>query len=139
MLTTVSVDQLQTSLRGRLVQPGDPNYDEVRKLYNAMIDKRPALIVQCRDVADVISAVNFGRDNHMEIAIRSGGHHGAGLSLVDDGLVIDLSPMKGIRVDPQAKTVRAQAGCTWAISTMPRMPLARPLPAGSSPRRVWVG
>ena len=133
------VDELQTSLRGRPVQPGDPNYDEVRKLYNAMIDKRPALIVQCRDVADVISAVNFGRDNHMEIAIRSGGHHGAGISLVDDGLVIDLSPMKGIRVDPQAKTVRVKPAAPGAISTMPRMPSARPLPAGSSPRRVWVG
>ena len=77
-----------------------------------MIDKRPELIAQCRDVADVIQAVNFGREQEMEIAIRGGGHHGAGLSSVNGGLVIDLSPMKGIRVDPEARTVRVQSGCT---------------------------
>ncbi len=107
-----ALQQFQTSLRGAVVQPGDANYDDARTLYNAMIDKRPALIAQCRDVADVINAVNFGRDQKLDIAIRSGGHHGAGLSSVDGGLVIDLSNMKGIRVDPQARTVRAQAGCT---------------------------
>ncbi len=113
MLTSESVGQFQAGLRGSLIQPGDPNYDAARTIYNAMIDKRPALIAQCRDVADVISAINFGRENKLDIAIRSGGHHGAGLCLVDNGLVIDLSPMKGIRVDPQSKMVRAQAGCTW--------------------------
>ena len=114
MLTLVdeSVEQLQAAFKGALVQPGDLNYDIARTLYNAMIDKRPALIAQCQDVADVISAVNFGREQKMDITIRSGGYHGAGLSLVDDGLVIDLSSIKGIRVDPQAMTVRAQAGCT---------------------------
>ena len=100
---------MRTSIRGAVIQSGDPNYDAARTIYNAMIDKRPALIVQCRDVADVISAVNFARENKLEVSIRSGGHHGAGLCLVDGGLVIDLSPMKGIRVDPQAKD-RARAG-----------------------------
>ena len=86
MLTLVdeSVEQLQAAFKSALVQPGDLNYDIARTLYNAMIDKRPALIAQCQDVADVISAVNFGREQKMDIAIRSGGHHGAGLSLVDD-------------------------------------------------------
>jgi FAD/FMN-containing dehydrogenase len=112
LTTTETVQQLRTSLRGTVILPGDENYEQARKIYNGMIDKRPAVIAQCRDVADVIQAVNFGRENNLDIAIRSGGHHGAGFSLVDDGLVIDLSPMKGIRVDPQGKTVRAQAGCT---------------------------
>jgi FAD/FMN-containing dehydrogenase len=113
MFTSESVGQFQASLRGALVQPDDPNYNAARTIYNAMIDKRPALIAQCRDVADVISAVNFGRKEKLDIAIRSGGHHGAGLCLVDNGLVIDLSPMKGIRVDLQTKTVRVQSGCNW--------------------------
>jgi FAD/FMN-containing dehydrogenase len=112
MLTSEHIQELRNNLRGPVVLPGDVTYDQARKIYNGMIDKHPALIAQCRDVADVISAVNFGRENKLDIAIRSGGHHGAGLSLVDNGLVIDLSLMKGIRVDLQAKTVRAQAGCT---------------------------
>jgi FAD/FMN-containing dehydrogenase len=107
-----AVQQFKASLRGFLVQRGDASYDSARTLYNAMIDKHPALIAQCRDVADVIAAVNFGKEQKLDVAIRSGGHHGAGLSSVDGGLVIDLSPMKGVRVDPQARTVRAQAGCT---------------------------
>lgn len=113
MVASEVVQQFQVGVRGAVIQPGDPEYDAARKIYNAMIDKRPAMIVQCRDVADVISAVNFARENKLDLAIRSGGHHGAGLCLVDDGMVIDLSPMKGSRVDPQAKTVRVQAGCTW--------------------------
>ena len=88
------------------------DYDEVRKLYNAMIDKRPLLIARCADVADVIAAVNFGRDNKLAIAIRGGGHNGPGFGSVDDGLVIDLSMMKGVRVDPANRTVRVGAGCT---------------------------
>ena len=103
----------QEKLRGTLIQPGDPAYEERRTIYNAMIDKRPRLIAQCTNVADVIHAVRFGREQGLDTAIRSGGHNGPGLALVDDGLVIDLSPMKGLRVDPQGKTVRVQPGCTW--------------------------
>ena len=112
MATLENVEQIQLGMRGAVIQPGDPNYDSARAIYNAMIDRRPALIAQCLDVADVISAVNYGREQKMDIAIRSGGHHGAGMCLVDNGLVIDLSRMKGIRVDPRARTVRAQGGCT---------------------------
>jgi FAD/FMN-containing dehydrogenase len=103
---------LAQSLRGALIKPGDPEYEEARKLYNAMIDKRPLAIARCADVADVIAAVNFGRDNKLPIAIRGGGHNGPGLGSVDDGLVIDLSAMKGVRVDPKNRTVRVGPGCT---------------------------
>ncbi len=113
MLTTEAVQQLRVTLRGPLVGPGEASYDTARTLYNAMIDKRPALIAQCRDVADVMSAVRFAREHDLVVAIRGGGHNGAGLGSVDGGLVIDLSPMKGIRVDPRAQTVRVQGGCTW--------------------------
>ena len=99
-------------LRGPVISRGHPEYDEARKLYNAMIDKRPLLIARCADVADVIAAVNFGRDNKLPIAIRGGGHNGPGLGSVDDGLVIDLSTMKGVRVEPKNRTVRVGPGCT---------------------------
>jgi FAD/FMN-containing dehydrogenase len=100
------------SLRGPLIGRSHPEYDEARKLYNAMIDKRPLLIARCADVADVIAAVNFGRDNKLPIAIRGSGHNGPGLGSVDDGLVIDLSAMKGVRVDPKSRTVRVGPGST---------------------------
>ncbi len=115
--TTVSqatVGAFAAGLHGQLITPADSNYDEARTIYNAMIDKRPALIARCQDAADVIAAVNFARENHLDVAIRGGGHNGAGLALVDDGLVIDLSAMKGIQVDPEARTVQVEAGCTWA-------------------------
>ena len=107
-----AVEQLAMALRGDLIQPGDPRYDEARIVYNAMIDKHPALIAQCVDAADVIAAVTFAREQGLSLAIRGGGHNGAGLGLVDDGLVIDLSPMNGVRVEPNARTARAQGGAT---------------------------
>ena len=106
------IGQFRQTLRGRLITRGDADYDEARALYNGMIDKRPALIAQCVDVADVVAAVNFGRDNGLLVAIRGGGHNGPGLGSVDDGLVIDLSMMKGVRVDPASRTVRVGPGCT---------------------------
>jgi FAD/FMN-containing dehydrogenase len=99
------------SLRGALIGRTHPEYDEARKLYNAMIDKRPLLIARCVDAADVITAVNFGRDNKLQVAIRGGGHNGPGLGSVNDGLVIDLSMMRGVRVDPTKPMVRVGAGC----------------------------
>ncbi len=112
MLTEQTIQAFKTSLRGKLVQPGDADYDAVRALYNGMIDKRPRLIARCVDVADVISAVNFGRDQGLLVAIRAGGHNGPGLGSCNDGLVIDLSMMKSVRVDPASRTVRVDAGCT---------------------------
>jgi FAD/FMN-containing dehydrogenase len=96
-----------------VIQPDHQDYDEVRSLYNGMIDKRPAVIAQCANVADVINAVRFGKEQNLDTAIHGGGHNGPGLALVDDGLVIDVSNMKGIRVDPEAKTVRVEPGCRW--------------------------
>jgi FAD/FMN-containing dehydrogenase len=108
-----AIEQFQEKLRGHLFQPEDSEYDDERTVYNAMIDKHPRLIVQCATVADVIAAVNFGREQNLATAIRGGGHNGPGLALVDDGLVIDLSEMTGIRVDPDSQTARVEPGCTW--------------------------
>jgi FAD/FMN-containing dehydrogenase len=107
-----AVTRFGQSLRGTLIARNHPGYDDIRKLYNAMIDKRPLLIARCADVADVIAAVNFGREQNLPIAIRGGGHSGPGFGSVDDGLVIDLSMMKGVRVDPATSTVRVAPGCT---------------------------
>ncbi len=100
------------SLRGALVGRDADDYDEVRALYNGMIDKRPLMIARCTDVADVVTAVDFARENGLLLAIRGGGHNGPGLGSCDDGLVIDLGEMKGVRVDPKARTVRVGPGCT---------------------------
>ena len=105
---------LQANLRGELIQPGDAGYDAARKVYNGMIDKRPALIVRCADVADVIAAVNFGRENGLLVSIRGGGHNAGGLGICDGGLVIDLSRIRYTHVDPETGTVRVGGGCTWA-------------------------
>src|SRR5688572_17958748 len=111
-MTQEAVATFQQNLRGRLIQPGDADYEAARALYNGMIDKRPRLIARCVDVADVIAAVNYARDQGLLVAIRGGGHNGPGLGSVDDGLVIDLSMMKSVRVDPANQTVRVDAGCT---------------------------
>ena len=112
MLQQQNAQELPATFRGDLVTPGQDRYEEARKLYNGMIDKRPRFIVRCTDVADVIDAVHFGRDNGLLIAIRGGGHNGGGLGTCDDGLVIDLGLMKGVRVDPAERTVRVGPGCT---------------------------
>ncbi len=105
--------EFKNEFRGNIITPEDSAYDEARSIYNGMIDKRPKLIARCANAGDVMTAVNYGRDQGFHTAIRSGGHNGPGLALVDDGLVIDLSNMKGIRVDREAKTVRVEPGCTW--------------------------
>jgi FAD/FMN-containing dehydrogenase len=105
-----AVEDLRTSFHGELVRPGEPGYDEHRKVWNGSIDRRPGLIARCAGVADVRAAVGFARDLGLVVAVRGGGHSFPGLSVCDDGLLIDLGPMKGIRVDPEAGTVRAQAG-----------------------------
>src|SRR5262245_44078786 len=109
MLDPFTIEKFKADLRGELIQRSDPRYDEARSLYNGMIDKRPLLIARCADPADVISSVKFARENNLLTAIRGGGHNGPGLGSCDDGLVIDLSMMKGVRVDPQKRTVRAEA------------------------------
>jgi len=113
MLNAAKVAEFSAGLRGRIVQPGDADYDAARRVYNAMIDRHPRLIVYCRDVADVMQSVNFARSQSLLLAVRCGGHNGGGLGTCDEGLVIDLSSMKGIRVDAQARRVRVEGGCTW--------------------------
>lgn len=105
--------RFRQNLRGQLLEAGGANYEQARRIYNAMIDCRPGLIARCSDVADVIASVNFAREHCVLMSVRSGGHNGPGLSLCDGGLVIDLSLMKGIRVDPCARTVRVEGGCVW--------------------------
>jgi FAD/FMN-containing dehydrogenase len=113
LLDEATVEQFKAGLRGTLIQPGDEGYDEARKVYNAMITKRPRLIAYCADVADVFASVNFAREHDVLLAVRGGGHNGGGLGVADDGLVIDLSRMRGVRVDPEAGTVRVEGGATW--------------------------
>jgi FAD/FMN-containing dehydrogenase len=108
-----SIQQLKAAVRGRIIEPTDKDYDDARKVYNAMIDKKPRLIVRCFDVADVIASVNFARENGRLLAIRSGGHNAGGLGIADDALVIDLAQIKYTRVDPAARTVTIGGGCTW--------------------------
>jgi FAD/FMN-containing dehydrogenase len=108
-----AVEQLTEAMRGEVIHPDSPGYDDARAVWNGMYDRRPAVIARCAGVADVIQAVDFARANALEVAVRGGGHSANGYSTCDDGLVIDLSPMKGIRVDPESHTVRAEAGLTW--------------------------
>ncbi len=108
-----SIKDLKSRLRGALIEPGDAGYDEARKVYNAMIDKKPRMIARCADVADVMSCVNFARENKLLLAIRGGGHNAGGLGIADGALVIDLAPIKYTRIDPQAQTVTVGGGCTW--------------------------
>jgi FAD/FMN-containing dehydrogenase len=109
-----ALTELASRFTGKLLKPEDAGYEEARKVHNGLVDKRPALIAQCRGVADVVDAVNLARKLDLEVAIRGGGHNVAGRSTVDRGLMIDLAPMKGIHVDARQRTVRAQGGVTWA-------------------------
>ena len=109
-----AVEQLKPQFRGQLLMPSDEGYEVARKVYNGMIDKRPGAIARCVNVADVMAAVRAAREQDVLAAIRGGGHNGGGLGICDDGLVIDLSLMRGVRVDPAARTVRAEGGCTGA-------------------------
>ena len=110
-MTNELINDFKDSLHGKLVLPKDADYNDVRKVYNGMINKYPAMIAQCADVQDVITCVNFARENNQLLAIRGGGHNAGGLGIADDALVIDLSPMKEIKIDTTGKTVRVQGGC----------------------------
>jgi hypothetical protein len=113
MPNETTIAAFKASLHGELIQPADPGYDAARKVYNAMIDRRPRMIARCADVADVMAAVKFGREQKMLVAILGGGHNAGGLGVWDDALVIDLSRMNYVRVDPKKKTVLAGAGALW--------------------------
>ena len=129
-LTELVIKQLTATLRGQLIAPGAPEYDEARKVYNAMIDKKPRLIARCADVADVIACVNFARENNLLLAVRGGGHNAGGLGIANDALVIDLAPIKFTRVDPVAKTVTVGGGCTWGDVDHATHAFGRAVPSG---------
>ncbi|MEV8614859.1 FAD-binding oxidoreductase [Amycolatopsis sp. NPDC051373] len=114
-MTTITAPfpELALALRGELVTRGDDGYDQARAVYNGMIDKHPAAIARCTDTADVVTCVNFARENRIDLAVRGGGHNAGGLGIADDALVIDLSAMRSTTVDPETHTVRVDAGCTW--------------------------
>ena len=109
-----AVTELAGRFTGQLLQPADVGYEEARKVHNGLVNKHPALIARCRGAADVVDAINLARKLNLEVAVRGGGHNVAGRATVEGGLMIDLAPMKGIHVDADAHTVRAQGGATWA-------------------------
>ena len=126
-----TIQELTDRLRGRVVVPGDAGYDAARSVWNGMIDRRPALIVMCAGVGDVMAAVTYARAHDLPVAVRGGGHNVAGTAVCDDGVVVDVSGMRGVRVDPARRTVWAQAGCTWGTLT------ARPSRSGWRCRAAW--
>jgi FAD/FMN-containing dehydrogenase len=112
-LPATVLEQFKAQVRGTLLCPGDADYDSARTIHNGMIDRRPALIVRCAGVADVIAAVTFARTHDLAVAVRGGGHGVPGFAVCDGGVMIDLSRMTSVRVDPVARTARAEGGCTW--------------------------
>ncbi len=108
-----AISELARTFGGQLLQPNDAGYDDARRVHNGLIDKRPTLIARCRGVADIVEAIGLARKLDLEVAVRGGGHNVAGRATIDDGLMIDLAPMKGILVNPRARTARAQGGVTW--------------------------
>ncbi len=112
-LTPETLEDFKGRIRGQLITPDSDTYNDARSIYNGMINKKPSMIVRCANVGDVVRSVNFARDNNLLTAILGGGHNGPGLGLCDDGIVLDLSLMKGIRVDQEERTVVAESGCTW--------------------------
>ena len=112
-LPSETLEAFRKGLRGELLEAEDADYETVRQLYNAMIEKRPALIARCVDAADVMTAVDFARDNEILMAVRGGGHNGPGLGSCEGGLMVDLSPMNGVRVDPNRRTARVEGGSVW--------------------------
>ena len=128
-----------TGFKGELTAPEDPRYDEARKVYNGMIDRRPALIATCTDSDDVAAVVAFARDHGVLLAVRGGGHNGGGLGTCDDGIVLDLSGLKGIEVDPEARTARVGGGCLWGEVDAATNEHGLAVPSGSSPPPASVG
>jgi len=123
-------EEFKAQIRGEIILPDNENYNEAREVYNAMIDKHPGMIIMCVDVADVIASVNYGRDNNLLVAVRGGGHNGGGLGICDDGMVIDLSGLKSVRVNTADNTVRVGGGNLWGEVDHATHPFGLAVPAG---------
>jgi FAD/FMN-containing dehydrogenase len=113
MASIAGLDQMTRTFTGQILQPGEPGYDDARRVHNGLVDKRPAIIARCRGTADVADAVRLARAAGLEVAVRGGGHNVSGRATIDNGLMIDLAPMKGVHVDPRNRTARAQGGVLW--------------------------
>jgi FAD/FMN-containing dehydrogenase len=129
-ITDEAFDGLRAAVRGAVVTPDDPGFDEARTVYNAMIDKRPAAIVQAVDVADVIAGVTFANEHDLAICVRGGGHNAAGLGTCDGGIVIDLGRMNAVRVNPKTRRVVVEGGATWGDVDHATQPFGLAVPAG---------
>ena len=126
-----AVDQLAATFTGQAFpRPADPAYEEARKVHNGLIDKRPAIVARCHGVGDIVDAIEVARAHELDVAVRGGGHNVAGLSTIDGGMLIDLSPMTGMHVDPKARTARAQGGLTWNLFNRRLSSMASRRPAG---------
>ena len=129
-INSEQIEALRTAVRGDVVVPEDASYDEARAVYNAMIDKRPSVVIRCQDVNDVIAGVNLGREEGMPVAVRGGGHNAAGLGTCDDGVVLDLGRMNGVRVDADTGRVRVGGGAVWGDVDHATQPFGLAVPAG---------
>ena len=123
-------DALRGELRGELLEPGSSSYDAMRTVWNGMIDRRPALIVRCRNAADVMASVNYARAHNLTMAIHSGGHNVAGYAVCDGGVMIDLSLMNAVRISPQLDRAFVEGGATWRDVDAATTPFARATPGG---------
>jgi len=139
MMNDDAIAAFKAGMRGELIEQGDAGYDAARKVYNAMIERRPRLIARCADVADVMAAVKFVREQKLLVAIRGGGHNAGGLGVCDDGLVIDLSRMNYVRVDPKKKTVQVGGGAYGGTWIMRRMRSGWQCRRGLFRRQAWPG
>lgn len=130
MSTIQTIESLRASIAGTLIEPDHPEYDDARKVHNGMIDKRPGLIARCANAADVAAVARFASSNGMILAVRGGGHSGAGLGTCDGGVLIDLSGMRGVSVDPTARTARVAGGSTWGDVDAATAPFGLSVPCG---------
>ncbi|PSP94823.1 FAD-linked oxidase, partial [Halobacteriales archaeon QS_4_62_28] len=128
-----TLNQLSERVHGEILEPDDEGYDDARTVWNAMIDRRPAVIVRCTGTADVMAAVNAARKDDLLLSVRSGGHHVSGTAVCDDGLMIDLAPMNGVQVDPDGQIARVQAGATWGDVDHETQAFGLATPGGQDP------
>ena len=130
VIEPATIEALQATIRGEVLTADSPHYDEARTIWNAAVNRKPALIVRCREAGDAVRSIRFARDNHLLVAVRGGGHHIAGNAICDQGIVIDLSGMKGVRVDPKARRAWVEPGATLADLDRETQPFGLAVPTG---------